>query len=227
MKRVANSEPRWHASIAILIALVLYVTLPPKFTFGPFWLFPLLVLGLLTPLAVTAPFRKQDTLLARGAALALIAILTLFNIVAVALLVAQLIHPSVNHRPETGPELLISGVQIWVMNILIFALWYWELDSNGPLEREKIKDASEFPDPDFQFPQMMNSGLGAAMCVQTGWKPLFIDYVYLAFNTATALSPADTFPLSRLAKLLMMTESAISLATIAVIVSRSINILGS
>ncbi|MDP9016716.1 MAG: hypothetical protein M3N19_00150, partial [Candidatus Eremiobacteraeota bacterium] len=101
----------------------------------------------------------------------------------------------------------------------------WELDSNGPESRSRGASAADFEDPDFQYPQMLG-GEGGPMCAQTGWKPLFLDYVFLAFNTATALSPADTFPLSRLAKMLMMTESVISFATIAVIVSRSINILG-
>ena len=214
---VANTEPRWHASIGIVVALALYVTLPPKYTFGPFWLFPLLVLGLLIPLSLAAPFGKRDSIVARSAALTLIAILNLFNAISVVLLVAQLLHPSTHHRAETGAELLIAGTQIWAMNILVFALWYWELDSGGPAERTKNKDASTFDNPDFQFPQMSPSAQGQPMCALTGWKPLFIDYVYLAFNTATALSPADTFPLSRMGKMLMMTESLISLATIAVI----------
>ena len=224
--RIANDEPRWHASVAVLIALALYMTLPPKVTFGPLWLLPLLVLGLLIPLSIVAPYRKNETALQRAASIALIAVVNLFNIFSVVLLVVQLIHPSAHHKAETGGELLLAGIQIWATNIIVFALWYWELDAGGPEARAHARNAAEFEQPDFQFPQMLGGGQGQAMCVETGWKPLFVDYVFLAFNTATALSPADTMPFSRLAKMLMMTESIISFATIAVIVSRSINILG-
>ncbi len=221
-----SDEPRWHASIGILIALALYVTLPQKVTIGPFWLFPLLVLGLLIPLSLASPYRRNETDVQRAASVALIAVVNLFNIFSVALLVVQLIHPSPHHHVQSGRDLLLAGIQIWATNILVFGLWYWELDSGGPEARANARDASKFVNPDFQFPQMMGGAQAPAMCVQSGWKPLFADYVFLAFNTATALSPADTMPLTRLAKMLMMTESAISFATIAVIISRSINILG-
>ncbi|MDQ6930159.1 MAG: hypothetical protein M3126_05790 [Candidatus Eremiobacteraeota bacterium] len=223
--KVANFEPRWHAAIGVLLAVALYVTLPPKFTFGPFWLFPLLVLALLVPLLVTSPYRGNETRWHRMASIALIAIVNFFNILSVVLLVTSLIHPSVHHK-ETGGQLLLAGLQIWATNIVVFSLWYWELDSDGPEARAHKNNAAQFENPDFQFPQMLGGAQGGALCVDTGWKPLFVDYVFLAFNTATALSPADTMPLTRMAKMLMMTQSSISFATIAVIVSRSINILG-
>jgi uncharacterized membrane protein len=210
----------------VLAALVLYVTLPSKLTIGPFWLFPLLVLGLLIPLSIFSPNRVDETRRARIGSIALIAILTLYNVVSVYLLVHSLIHPSAAHPARTGGELLVAGVHIWMTNILIFGLWYWEFDAGGPEIRAKSPNAAAFPAPDFQFPQMTNAGEGAGMAAESGWMPLFVDYLFLAFNTATALSPCDTMPFTRLAKILMMTESVISFATIAVIVSRSINILG-
>ena len=224
-KRHTHDEPRWHASLAVLGTLALYVTLPIKFTIGPLWLFPLLVLGLLIPLSIFAPNRVEETQRARIGSIALIAILTLYNVVSVYLLVYSLIHPSSAHPARTGAELLVAGVHIWLSNILIFGLWYWEFDAGGPELRAKSSNAAAFQTPDFQFPQMTNAGEGAGMAVATGWMPLFMDYLFLSFNTATALSPADTMPFTRLAKMLMMTESLISFATIAVIVSRSINIL--
>jgi len=225
IKRHPHGEPRWHASLAVLATLMLYVTLPQKLTIGPLWLFPLLVLGLLVPLSIFSPNRVAETNRARIGSIALIAILTAYNIVSVYLLVHSLIHPDSAH-PKTGGELLVAGVHIWVSNILIFGMWYWEFDAGGPEERAKSPNAAAFPNPDFQFPQMMNAGEGLGMAVETGWMPLFADYLFLAFNTGTALSPADTMPFTRLAKMLMITESVISFATIAVIVSRSINILG-
>ena len=205
--------------------MALYLTLPPKVTFGPFWLFPLLVLGLLVPLSVLAPMRGKETRHQRFASIALIAIINLFNLYSVLMLIAHLVHPG-HHVARTGSELLLGGIEIWITNILVFSLWFWELDAGGPSVRAKGDSAVEFANPDFQFPQMVGGGQGPAMCVETGWKPLFVDYLFLAFNTSTALSPADTFPLSRLAKMLMMTQSVISFATIAMIVSRAVNILG-
>ncbi|GAC1654367.1 MAG: hypothetical protein NVS9B12_04890 [Vulcanimicrobiaceae bacterium] len=222
--RVPNNEPRWHASVAVVLALALYMTLPSKVTFGPSYVLPLLVLGLLIPLSILAPYRHNETKWQRVASIALIAIVNLYNVLSVLLLVLQLTNPTEPHK--SGGELLQAGVQIWATNILVFGLWYWELDSGGPEQRSHAGNAAEFQAPDFQFPQMVGGGQGPAMCVETGWKPLFVDYIFLAFNTATALSPADTMPLTRMAKMLMMTESVISFATIAVIVSRSINILG-
>ena len=53
-----------------------------------------------------------------------------------------------------------------------------------------------------------------------GWKPGFVDYLFLAFTTATAFSPADALPLTARAKMLMMLEATISLATVALVASR-------
>jgi hypothetical protein len=57
------------------------------------------------------------------------------------------------------------------------------------------------------------------------WSPNFVDYLFLAFNTSTALSPTDVPVLSRWAKLLMMVQAMISLTVIVVLASRAINIL--
>ena len=221
-----RDEPRWHASLAVVAAIALYVTLPPKLTFGPLWLFPLLVLGFLIPLSVLAPLRRVETRAQRWASLALIAIVNIFNLASVILLVASLITPSAHHAAQTGKELLLAGVEIWITNIIVFSLWYWEVDAGGPQTRARSNSAADFDAPDFLFPQMNPGAGGEAMCVRTGWRPRFLDYVYLAFNTSTALSPADTMPLTEAAKAFMMVQSTISFVTIAVIVSRAINILG-
>ncbi|MDP9017621.1 MAG: hypothetical protein M3N19_04810, partial [Candidatus Eremiobacteraeota bacterium] len=152
--KAVNTEPRWHASIAVVLALALYVTLPPKVTFGPLWLFPLLVLGLLIPLSLFAPDRKEETTVQRVASIAVIAFVNLFNLVSVFFLVYFLIHPSAHHK-ESGGQLLLAGIQIWLTNILVFSLWYWELDSDGPEARSRGSSAADFKDPDFQFPQML------------------------------------------------------------------------
>lgn len=113
-------------------------------------------------------------------------------------------------------ELLRDATLLWVLNVLIFALWYWELDGGGPARRQATRCLST----DFVFPQMAIGGE-----VLKGWQPEFVDYLFQAFNTSTAFSPTDTTILGRRTKLLMMAQSIISLVTIAVLAARAINTL--
>lgn len=223
-KPAATDEPRWHASLAVLLIVVMYITLPPRMTFGPLWLFPVLILAVLVPLSILSPNRGNESDLARYASVTLIAVSTLFNIISLVLLIATLLGARHHHAITGGEQLLTAGVQIWVTNLLVFGLWYWELDAGGPESRANAPQAIEFSRADFEFPQMI-PGQDSLPCAQKNWKPLLFDYLYLAFNTATALSPCDTFPMTRMAKALMMAESAVSFVTIAIIISRSINIL--
>jgi hypothetical protein len=57
-----------------------------------------------------------------------------------------------------------------------------------------------------------------------GWHPRLLDYVYISFTNSIAFSPTDAMPLSRRAKLLMLTESAISATTILLVAARAVNI---
>ncbi len=114
------------------------------------------------------------------------------------------------------------------MNVLVFGLWFWELDGDGPDARAHASAATEVQNADFLFPQMqmaISSG-HSLRCIDISWKPQFLDYLYLAFTTATAFSPADVLPLSRWAKVLMTVDALISLITIAIVVARSINAIG-
>ncbi|HEY5257164.1 MAG TPA: hypothetical protein VIJ12_02180 [Candidatus Baltobacteraceae bacterium] len=215
-------EPRWHASAAVVVALALYVTLPTKLTFGPTWIFPALVLVLLIPLTIFSPRRHQETGLQRGLSVALIAIVNALNIISVVRLILGILltsHPAGYHAPN-GRELLVAGGEIWVTNILVYALWFWELDAGGPDPRSHASSAVGFSVADFLFPQMLVGHRLA--CIKSDWKPRFFDYVYLAFTNAVTLGPADTMPLTRIAKLLMLAESATSFVTVAVILSRAV-----
>ena len=122
---------------------------------------------------------------------------------------------------ETPAQLLCSAVSLWVTNILVFALWYWRLDAGGPNHRDQRVG---HPDGAFLFPQMMSQDAQVTSEPQA-WSPNFIDYLFLAFNTSTALSPTDVPVLSRWAKLLMMVQAMISLTVIVVLAARAINIL--
>jgi hypothetical protein len=224
----APHEPRWHASVAVLAALVLYVTLPPRLTIGPAWAAPSLVLAVLVPLSIIAPHRHKETRKMRFWGILLIAIVNFFNIASVILLIASFFHPA-KAVPASAGTLLRHGVQIWLTNIIVFALWFWELDGDGPDARAHANAATEVENADFLFPQMqqmtMSSEKRCAPFIDPLWKPQFFDYLYLAFTNSTAFSPTDVMPLSRWAKALMLLEALISLLTIAIVLARSVSLI--
>jgi hypothetical protein len=223
-----SDEPRWHAAVAVVIVLGLYITLPRQFTFGPVYLAPVLVLGILLPLLIFAPSRHQESPVQRFASVALIAIINFFNIASVALLIYEAMfapgHAAMLAVQGAGTHLLMAGAQIWLANILVYAMWYWEIDGGGPDPRAHAASALEFLRADFLFPQMM-VGDERIACIEKRWKPLFLDYLFLAFTNALAFSPADTFPISRPAKMLMMAEAVTSFVTIAVVLARAVGIV--
>lgn len=219
-----HHEPRWHAALAVVASAALQLFLPPRLSLGPVWVMPLIVLIMLVPLLILAPTRHAETDLQRGWSIALIAIVNLFNIASVLLLVFHILHPQAHAL--SGTQLLVAGGQIWLSNVLVFALWFWEIDGGGPEPRAHARAERELLNVDFLFPQMSLSGT-QARCADEFWKPLFLDYLYVAFTNALAFSPTDTMPLTRSAKMLMLLESSVSFVAIAVVVSRSINIIAS
>jgi hypothetical protein len=136
-------------------------------------------------------------------------------VVNLASLIREIVHRSAG---IDGLQLLSSSIAVWVANVLAFSILYWQIDRGGPEARAQKVEKK----PDWLFPQE-----GAVENVPAGWRPTFIDYLFLGFTTSTAFSPTDTLPLTSRAKTLMMLQSTISLATIVVVASRAINILGS
>jgi hypothetical protein len=216
-------EPRWQAATAVVAAMALYITLPPRLIIGPVWLAPLLTLVILIPLMVLAPRRSLETRRIRFWGIILIAIVNFFNLASVLLLVAGFFHPE-KAKLQSAAMILRSGLQIWLTNILVFGLWFWELDANGPDARARAGAATESRNVDFLFPQMQMAGRSLP-CIDAEWKPQFYDYLYLAFTNSTAFSPTDVMPLSRWAKGLMTVEAMISLITIAIVFSRAVGLL--
>jgi uncharacterized membrane protein len=218
----AQSEPRWPASLAVLAALALYITLDARFQlpFGPHslrpiegWLTPILEMALLLPLTLGAPWRhRNEPKWARIAAVALIAVVSLSNVISLGLLVDSLLQGS---KPS-GSLLFFAAIDIWLTNALVFALWYWELDRGGPDKRS----SPQHREPDFLFPQMSTPG-----CAPQGWRPHFVDYLYVSFTNASAFSPTDTLPLTRWAKLLMLVQSLASLLTVTMVAAHAVNLL--
>jgi uncharacterized membrane protein len=188
--------------------------LPGKFTLGPPWLVPLLEIAILVPLYISSPNRRADeSRLQSTVANVLIGIANIANVASLGLLVHLILF---DPKSTTGTQLFYSSVAIWLTNILVFALWYWELDRGGPDARLR----HDHPAPDFLFPQMITPE-----CAHPTWSPKFIDYLYLAFTDATAFSPADVMPLSGWAKMMMLAESLVSLATITIVASRAVGII--
>jgi len=215
-----SAAPRWPASLAVLVALALYVGLPEKLILLPVlrWLVPALEVAVVIPLTVVAPHRKRDEpRWQRYTAVALIALINAVNVLSLALLVHELLQGKANGQAISGGQLLVSSVLIWLTNVIVFALWYWELDRGGPDERNHPAHRA----PDFLFPQMVTPH-----CAARRWAPSFLDYLYVSLTNATAFSPTDTMPLTPWAKALMTIQALASLLTIVLVAARAVNILG-
>jgi len=220
-----HKEPRWPAALAIVAAVLLTATLRNRYVYPQTWflqkeisprfLLPALEGLLLIPLLLSAPNRRsEEAPWQRMGGLALIAIVNIFNVYSLLRLIDDLL----NGRINDGYTLLVSSAQIWLTNIIVFGLWYWELDRGGPGKRcHPPRDRRE---PDFLFPQMVNPD-----SAPENWHPSFMDYLYVSFTNATAFSPTDTMPLTEWAKALMMLQSLASLVTVALVAARAVNIL--
>lgn len=225
-----QSTDFWLARGAVLVIVGLQIGIVNNLTVGPHWLAPGLELALLIPLSVATAWtqkrvRKASTnaewklvgrnrRIVRILAIVLTAVVTLMNFGAL----ARLIEAILAGHAGTGRTLLLDAVNIWITNVVIFALWFWALDRNSPAERGLVPEHKS----DFLFTQQQSVVDRPQFA---NWSPGFIDYLFLAFTNATAFSPADTFPLTVRAKLLMMVEAAISLVTIALVASRAVGIL--
>jgi hypothetical protein len=216
-RRVEEGDPLWPSQLAVAIAIALHLTLSDKLVIGPMWLIPAVEGLLLLTLIVIAPrrisrsrWRHQRTLL-----WTILGLVTLTYLVSLGLLV----HYLVTGGSVGGHALIGSGVVLWVTNVLLFSVVYWDLDRGGPLDRFE-KDR---PWPDFEFPQMDNPHMTP---LGTDWQPTFLDYLYTSLTNATAFSPTDTMPLSQVAKLLMGIQGTAAVVTVGLVVARAVNILG-
>ncbi len=206
-------ESFWPSQATVLLAIALQLLLPDLVTAGPRWLLPAFEGALLVGLALATPRQlEHEHRVRRRMALSLTALVSAANIVSLALLV----HALLQHASPNGRKLIAAGALIWLTNVLIFALWYWEADRGGPGMRAAGHDGP----PDFLFPQMSDDRIEPA-----GWRPRFIDYLYVSLTNALALSPTDTMPLTPTAKGIMGVQSLVSLVTIGLVVARAVNIL--
>ncbi|PYS90251.1 MAG: hypothetical protein DMF62_05445 [Acidobacteria bacterium] len=210
-----NPEPRWLAWVVVLALAGVYTALPSHLIVGPRWAF-LVIIVLLLITTIYSHYRKYHRL---DQILGFVesSVVTLGLIASVGLLISGL--PT--HREEPA-ELLFSATALWITNVLVFTLWYWRLDAGGPHGRDRRKGHDEGA---FLFPQMTLPPGARISGEPSEWAPNFVDYLFLAFNTSTAFSPTDSPVLTRWAKLLMMTQSLISLTVLALLAARAVNIL--
>ncbi|MFE2970762.1 hypothetical protein ACFXKC_45595 [Streptomyces sp. NPDC059340] len=213
-RRATRGEPRWAVTAVILVAVALQWMLPHRLALQPYWALPALELVLLAGLIAANPRRVEpSTQWLRWWGLALTGAISLANGWSAVRLVAGLVNGT--EGTEAGP-LLLTGGGIWLTNVIVFALWYWEWDRGGPMAR--VRGQSQYAD--FLFVQMQSP-----QTAPPDWEPAFLDYLYLSFTNSTAFSPTDVMPLSRWAKMLMMLQSSVSLVTVVLVVARAVNIL--
>lgn len=197
------------ATAGALLLGVLYLAVRDFLTLGPPWLVLVIEAILLAPALISALVLRHRLpfAVARGLTLTLLVVVAGALLASLVLLLQNLL------RFTSTTELLQQAGLLWAINVLVFATWYWEIDGDGPMKRM----LAGYQASDFQFPQQAGGN-------PSTWAAGFVDYLFLAFCFATALSPADAPPISRRGKLLMMVEATVSLVIVVVLVGRSINI---
>ena len=210
-----DPESRWPAFGAAVVVIAGQAWVAVSLSLRPVWLFPVISAVLLVAsVAVYLPPRTEPSPLMRALAMSLVGMLVIANAVSLVQLVRDIFVGKSGLDPA---GLILVGIVLWAVNIANFAFVYWELDGDGPEARaDGYKDF-----PDLVFPQQQSDQQGLA---PANWKPTFPDYVYVSLTAATAFSPTDAMPYSKRVKLVMGVESTMSLAIIAMIVARAINV---
>jgi uncharacterized membrane protein len=203
----------WHAQLVFLLAVALQFTIPKELRWGDRNTIAIFELLLVAGIGITAPKRHISfKSFNRTIAVLLIGALSFANISSLVLVINGLL----NGSQVPGRQLVTAAFAIFITNIIVFSLWYWELDSPG-LTGVKKHDAK----PKFDFPQ-----LESKLKEGEGWEPTFFDYLYVSITNASAFSPTDTLPLTHMAKAIMSVQALISLLTVVLVTARAVNILG-
>ncbi|MGI9124318.1 MAG: hypothetical protein ACR2JM_06145 [Mycobacterium sp.] len=210
----ATQESPIPAMLALMATMAMQLAIPKKYTAVPRWplilLEVLLIIGLL---ALRSGHSTRHPALGRKVRLVLLAAITVDNTASAILLDWHILTGMMANKASV---LIGSGAAIFVTNVLVFGMWYWELDRGGPLARAN----NERPYPDFMFPQLANPELAPE-----DWAPTFVDYLYVSVTNVMAFSPTDTMPLSRGAKALMTLQAFVAVSTLALVFARAVNVL--
>ncbi len=224
-KQRAEAEHRWPAAIGVIVILVSYLALPDEL-FGHIRYGVVAVcLLLLIPVIVVNPHRlRRQTTWSRRISVALVLVIGVTNqgllVALVQLLVAN---------TSDGPTVLLAALQVWLTNVIGFALLYWELDRGGPVVRtQRIRE--ELPPADFRFPQDEDHDASPEVAAHSSrvsnWLPGFVDYFYFSLSDSMAFSPTDVMPLTHRAKLLMGLEAFAGFVLLALVIARGVSLLG-
>ena len=213
---VQRGDPRFPVVITLLIAMSLPLLMPDELLPGPRWAIPAIIAAFLVGLLVVDPGQiDRRSREAHWLRLGLVGVLVISCSWSTVVLIHSLIYGR-SGVSETATELLRSGGLVWVGLVITFSFLYWELDAGGPGERSHAERRS----PDFAFPQDLSPAIS-----KPGWRPTFIDYLYLGITNSTAFSPTDVMPLAHWAKLSMALQSVTSLLIIGLVIARAVNIL--
>lgn len=212
--RQHDHEPIWHLQLTMVVAIILQLVLPDKFVLGSRYLLVAAEVLLLLAMSFTTPKEPVFRSLTRRINVFLLIALTgIANIYALLGVVHRLLQSG---HINNGRDLILAALNIYLTNVIIFGLWYWEMDGGGPGQRAEAAKHEH----DFLFPQNQNESYK-----HPRWRPTFIDYLYVSSTNAMAFSPTDTMPLSRRAKLLMLLQATASLVIVALVAARAVNIL--
>jgi hypothetical protein len=208
--RIEGRDPFWAAQVTVLAAILLGIALPSHLTLGARWLIPAVEAVLLVGLVATTPRPPTEhDASRRRRRMALVGLVSAVNVIALFILAESLVQGS----HVSGRTLLEGGAILWLTAVLLFAVWFWELDRGGPvrrlLDRERL--------PDFLFPTMNDDEWS-----RDDWQPQLSDYLYLSLTNAAAFSPAETVPLTRTAKLLMSLQTLGSLTTMTIVLAYAV-----
>jgi hypothetical protein len=209
-----RAEARWPMATAVVAAIALTLLRPAEVRVAPPWVLPLIEAVLLVALIANDPGRiDRRSAVLRGLSICVVGILVVDALVATGLLISVLIQGG--QATNSAGELLRAGTCVWASNVIAFALLYWELDAGGAAAR-----AHGMPRTlDLAFPQQLNPEVAPA-----GWRPRFVDYLYLGLTASTAFSPTDVFPLAPWAKIAMGAQALISLAVLGLVIARAVNV---
>jgi hypothetical protein len=221
-RRGKGGENLLPPAAAVIVAAALYTLLPDPLFLGPRFLIPTIEVVLLAALVFTNRRRlTRETRLSRILSLALAVVVVVTNL---AVLVTEIVQLVSGHATDPG-ALLIAALQVWVTNVIGFALIYWELDRGGPVSRTR-RPRKQLPPADWRFSQDENDDAVTEVAVgssgRSGWVPLFVDYLYLSVTNSSAFSPTDTMPLTSRAKMLMSVQSTAALLTTLIIIARAV-----
>lgn len=220
-----TGENRLPPAAAVVVAGLTYALLPSTLLFAPRFAVPAVEAVLLVALVVTNPRRMtRETRWSRAASMVLSGIVIASNLVALGFLVHAL-----SGSGAAGGPLLVAAMQVWVTNVIGFALLYWELDRGGPVSRASRR-RDDLPSADWRFSQDENADavveVSASASAVAGWMPTLVDYLYLSLTNSSAFSPTDTMPLTARAKVLMGLQATAALLTSLVVIARAVGSLG-